>query len=58
MEIDKKVMITSAELAQLWAQYMNDSGSVCVLTFFLEKVEDPEIKPIIEFALQLSKKTH
>jgi hypothetical protein len=54
MEVDKKVMITSAELAQLWAQYMNDSGSVCVLTFFLEKVEDPEIKPIIEFALQLS----
>lgn len=55
MEIDKKVMITSAELAQLWSQYMNDSGSACVLTFFLEKVEDPEIKPIIEFALQLSK---
>jgi hypothetical protein len=56
MEINKKVMITSAELAQLWAQYMNDSGSVCVLTFFLEKVEDPEIKPVIEFALNLSTK--
>lgn len=56
MEIDKKVMITSAEFAQLWAQYMNDSGSICVLTFFLEKVEDPEIKPVIEFALNLSKK--
>jgi hypothetical protein len=56
MEIDKKVMITSAELAQLWAQYMNDSGSICVLSFFLEKVEDPEIKPVIEFALQLSTK--
>mgnify|MGYP001051876724 FL=1 len=57
MENERKVKITSAELAQLWAQYMNDSGSVCVLTFFLEKVEDPEIKPVIEFALQLSK-TH
>jgi hypothetical protein len=56
MEIDKKVLITSAELAQLWAQYMNDSGSACVLTYFLEKVEDPEIKPIIEYALQLSMK--
>lgn len=56
MEIDKKVTLTSAELAQLWAQYMNDSGSVCVLTFFLEKVEDPEIKPVIEFALNLSTK--
>jgi hypothetical protein len=57
MEIDKKVMITSAELAQLWAQYMNDSGSSCILTFFLEKAEDPDIQPIIEFALRLSK-TH
>jgi hypothetical protein len=57
MENDRKVKITSAELAQLWAQYLNDSGSVCVLTFFLEKAEDPEIKSVIEFALQLSK-TH
>jgi hypothetical protein len=57
MENARKVMITSAELAQLWAQYMNDSGSVCVLTFFLEKAEDPEIKSVIESALQLSK-TH
>jgi hypothetical protein len=57
MENDRKVKITSAELAQLWAQYMNDSGSVCVLTFFLEMAEDPEIKSVIEFALQLSK-TH
>lgn len=57
MENDRKVKITAAELAQLWSQYMNDSGSVCVLTYFLEKVEDPEIKSVIEFALRLSK-TH
>jgi hypothetical protein len=55
MEIDKKVKISSAELTQLWAQYMNDSGSVCVLSFFLEKAEDPDIRPVIEFALNLSK---
>jgi hypothetical protein len=57
MENERSVKITSAELAQIWAQYMNDSGSICVLTFFLEKAEDPEIKQVIEFALQLSK-TH
>ncbi|MCM3690684.1 DUF3231 family protein [Neobacillus niacini] len=57
MENERKVKITSAELAQIWAQYMNDSGSICVLTFFLEKAEDSEIKQIVEFALQLSK-TH
>lgn len=28
---------------------------MCVLTFFLEKAEDMEIKSIIEFALELSK---
>ncbi|MFP7296638.1 DUF3231 family protein [Neobacillus niacini] len=57
MENDKKVKITSAELAQLWSQYMNDSGSICVLKFFLEKVEDQEISYVIEFALRLSQ-TH
>jgi hypothetical protein len=57
MENGKKVKITSAELAQLWAQFMNDSGSKCVLSFFLEKAEDPEISSVIEFALRLSK-TH
>jgi hypothetical protein len=36
-------------------QYLNDSSSICVLTYFLEKVEDQEIKPIIEYALELSK---
>ncbi|WP_348981217.1 DUF3231 family protein [Bacillus sp. DNRA2] len=43
-------------MAQLWAQYMNDSGSACILSYFSEKAEDEEIKPIIEFALELSKK--
>lgn len=54
MENGRQIKITSAEMAQLWAQYMNDSGSICVLTFFLEKAEDAEIKPVIEYALQLS----
>jgi hypothetical protein len=57
MENGKKVKITSAELAQLWAQFMNDSGSICVLKFFLEKAEDSEIASVIEFALRLSE-TH
>ncbi|MEH7245931.1 DUF3231 family protein [Neobacillus niacini] len=51
---DRMVKITSSELAMLWSQYLNDSGSICVLTYFLEKAEDPEIKSVIEFALQLS----
>ena len=57
MENERKVKITLAELTQLWAQFMNDSGSACVLAFFLEKAGDSEIKKVIESALQLSK-TH
>ncbi|MBV7509352.1 DUF3231 family protein [Bacillus sp. sid0103] len=51
----KQIRLTAGEVAQLWAQYMNDSSSICMLTYFLEKAEDSEIIPIIEYALQLSK---
>ncbi|WP_010676717.1 DUF3231 family protein [Bacillus timonensis] len=49
-----QIRLTAGEIAQLWVQYLNDSGSKCVLTYFLEKAEDDEIKPIIEYALELS----
>jgi hypothetical protein len=45
----KQIRLTAGEMGQLWFQYLNDSASVCVLTFFLEKVEDSEIKPMIEY---------
>jgi hypothetical protein len=54
MEEEKQVGLTSGELAFLWAQYMNDTASVCLLTYFLEKAEDSEIKSIIGTALRLS----
>ncbi|WP_017755398.1 DUF3231 family protein [Calidifontibacillus oryziterrae] len=54
--MEKQIRLTSGEIAQLWAQYMNDTASICVLTFFLEKAEDAEIKPIIEYALDISNK--
>ncbi|WP_338452673.1 DUF3231 family protein [Niallia oryzisoli] len=54
-EKGQQIRLTSGELAQLWIQYLNDSSSICVLSFFLEKAEDEEIKPIIQFALKLSK---
>ncbi|WP_147534207.1 DUF3231 family protein [Bacillus marasmi] len=56
MDRGKQVRLTSSEIAQLWAQYMNDSGSICILTYFVEKAEDEDIKPIIEHALELSKR--
>jgi Protein of unknown function (DUF3231) len=53
-EKGKQIRLTAGEIAQLWSQYLSDSSSICVLTYFLEKAEDNEIKPLIEFALQLS----
>lgn len=50
-----QIRLTAGEIAQLWMQYLNDSASVCVLSYFLEKAEDEEIKPIIKFSLELSK---
>jgi hypothetical protein len=55
MEDKSQIRLTAGEIAQLWIQYLNDSSSICVLSFFLEKAEDDEIKPIIKFALDLSK---
>lgn len=57
MDKERQIKLTSAEMAQLWAQYMNDSGSICILTYLLEKAEDAEIKAVIDYALDLSK-TH
>ncbi|UOR12639.1 DUF3231 family protein [Halobacillus amylolyticus] len=54
MEQGKQIRLTASEISQLWAQYMNDSASICLLTYFLEKAEDTEIKPIIAHALELS----
>ncbi|WP_394233913.1 DUF3231 family protein [Niallia oryzisoli] len=54
-EKGQQIRLTAGEMAQLWIQYLNDSSSICVLSFFLEKAEDEEIKPIIQFALELSK---
>jgi hypothetical protein len=49
--------LTSAEIANLWSQYINDSMAHCVLSFFVEKVEDPDIKKVLVFAKGLSQ-TH
>ncbi|MCM3586929.1 DUF3231 family protein [Mesobacillus maritimus] len=54
MDQGHQIRLTAGEVTQLWAQYMNDSGSVCMLTYFAEKAEDEDIKPLIEYALKIS----
>ncbi|KKI92390.1 hypothetical protein WQ54_09440 [Bacillus sp. SA1-12] len=55
MKIDGKVIkLTAAEISQLWSAYMNDRAAICQLSYFLNKAEDEEVKPVIEHALKLS----
>jgi hypothetical protein len=54
METKHNVRPTTAEIANLWNSYMNDTLSVCMLKYFLNKVEDTEIKEIIQYALHLA----
>jgi hypothetical protein len=49
--------LTAAEASALWLQYQGDSMAICVYKYFLNIVENKEIKPILELALQLAE-TH
>jgi len=46
--------LSSAEQGKLWATYVGNTMSVCVLNYMLKHVEDQEIKNILEHALHLS----
>ncbi|WP_186576525.1 DUF3231 family protein [Aquibacillus kalidii] len=49
-----KDRLTSPELANLWTQYMNDSMSICVITYLLKHCDDQKIKSILKRAVDLS----
>lgn len=51
---NKKINLTSSEIASLWGWYMNESMSKIVLSFMLKHVEDIEIRPVIQSALDIS----
>ncbi|MBU8918681.1 DUF3231 family protein [Bacillus sp. FJAT-29953] len=46
--------LTSAEMGKLWATFMGNSMSGCILRYFLQHVEDQDIKTLLENALKLS----
>lgn len=54
MEPTQNIRLTAAEIGNLWNQYLTDSLAVCVLKYYVNKVEDAEIRPVIDFALGLS----
>jgi len=54
MEKEHNIRLTSAELSSLWMTYLGDTMSICVFKYFLNKVDDTEIRPIIEHAMKIS----
>jgi len=46
--------LTSAEVANLWTQYINDSLAICFVTHALSKAQDPEVRAVLTFALELA----
>ncbi|MGY3717360.1 DUF3231 family protein [Sutcliffiella cohnii] len=48
------IRLTASEIGGLWANYVADSMFVCVYKYYLAKVEDNEIKKVLEHALDLS----
>ena len=46
--------LTSAEMGKLWVTYMGNSMSQYVLRYYLQHVEDQDIKKILVHALNLT----
>lgn len=45
--------LTSAEVASLWTQFMNETMGLCINRYMLEKVEDSNIRSLFEYAIHL-----
>jgi spore coat protein CotF len=46
--------LSAFELGQLWEGYMADSSAGCLLQYFVASAQDPEIRSVLEYALQLT----
>ncbi|GAA0347530.1 hypothetical protein GCM10008967_42370 [Bacillus carboniphilus] len=48
------IQLTSSEIASIWTSYMNNSMSIQLMNYLVKKVDDPEVKSIIEKGLSIS----
>ncbi|OLS41113.1 hypothetical protein BTR25_04400 [Bacillus sp. MRMR6] len=46
--------LTSVEMGKLWITYAGNTMSQCIFKYYLQHVEDAEIKKVVEYALNLS----
>lgn len=49
-----KIPLVASEITGLWNSYMGDSMALCVLRYLLNKNQDDEARPILQYALDLS----
>ncbi len=54
METEHNTQMTSAEISQIWGSYQNDTLTVCMLRYFLNHVEDDEIRRLLQYTLEIS----
>jgi hypothetical protein len=50
------IRLTSSEIGELFSVYTFNSASKCELSYFIKKVHDPDIKSVLEFALDSANK--
>jgi len=48
------IPLTSSEIASIWTAYLNDSMAIQFLSYFLNIVEDPKVRLIIEMGHSIS----
>ncbi|TCP20338.1 uncharacterized protein DUF3231 [Scopulibacillus darangshiensis] len=46
--------LTSAEIANLWISYQNDTMAVCIYKYFLNHVEDRDVRSLIAYTLHIA----
>lgn len=54
LNIDHDTRLTSAEVGYLWSAYLGETMSVCVFRYFLQFMQDLNIKTLIEHAMDVS----
>ncbi len=54
LQTNHNIDLTSAEVANLWTAYHNDTMIICVIKHALAHIQDSEVIDVLKFALQIS----
>ncbi len=54
MQDKTRINLISSQIASLWNAYMNDTIILCMLKYFINRLEEKEIRPILQHAIDIS----